>query len=82
MRAKRSDLIAKPIERTVCRAPTWRRSGSSLDHCADAAVAGRCVTCHMPEQSSNLIVSALEGVKEKAQMRNHWIKVYPETANR
>jgi len=47
-----------------------------------AAVAGRCVTCHMPEQSSNLIVSALEGEKKQAQMRNHWIKVYPETANR
>jgi hypothetical protein len=46
------------------------------------ALAGRCVDCHMPLQSSKLIVSSLEGKQEQAQVRNHWIRVYPETANR
>jgi hypothetical protein len=46
------------------------------------ALAGRCVDCHMPLQSSNLIVSSLEGKQERAQVRNHWIRVYPESANR
>ena len=40
------------------------------------ALAGRCVDCHMPVQSSNLIVSSLEGKQERAQIRNHWIRVY------
>jgi hypothetical protein len=46
------------------------------------ALAGRCVDCHMPLQSSNLIVSSLEGKQERALVRNHWIRVYPETATR
>ncbi|MEO8563208.1 MAG: multiheme c-type cytochrome [bacterium] len=44
------------------------------------ALAGRCVNCHMPLQPSNLIVSALEGGKERALVRSHWIKVYPDSA--
>ena len=43
------------------------------------ALVGRCVDCHMPLQSSNLIVSALEGESKQAQVRSHWIKVYPES---
>lgn len=48
----------------------------------DHALAGRCVGCHMPLQQSNLIVSALEGKQERAQVRTHWIRVYPDSANR
>jgi len=40
---------------------------------------GRCVDCHMPLQPSNLIVSALRGEKERALVRSHWIKVYPDS---
>ena len=46
------------------------------------ALAGRCVDCHMPLQKSNLIVAALEGKQERVQVRTHWIRVYPESANR
>ena len=43
------------------------------------AIVGRCVDCHMPLQSSNLIVSALEGQSKQAQVRSHWIKVYRDS---
>ena len=46
------------------------------------ALAGKCVDCHMPLQTSNLIVSALEGKEERVQVRSHWIRVYLEGANR
>ena len=46
------------------------------------ALAGRCVDCHMPLQSSNAIVSALEGTQQQAQVRSHWIKVYKESIGR
>jgi hypothetical protein len=45
-------------------------------------LAGRCVDCHMPLQPSNLIVSALQAEKERALVRSHWIKVYPDSATR
>jgi hypothetical protein len=41
-------------------------------------IVGKCVDCHMPLQTSNLIVSSLEGKKLREQVRTHWIKVYPE----
>ncbi|HEU4722112.1 MAG TPA: multiheme c-type cytochrome [Gemmatimonadaceae bacterium] len=46
------------------------------------AIAGRCVDCHMPLQSSNLIVSALEGQSKQAQVRSHWIRVYRDSVSR
>jgi hypothetical protein len=46
------------------------------------ALAGKCVDCHMPLQPSNLIVSALEGKKERAMVRSHWIKVYQDSLSR
>jgi hypothetical protein len=42
------------------------------------ALAGRCVDCHMPVRESSLIVSALEGKQERARIRSHWIRVYPD----
>jgi hypothetical protein len=44
------------------------------------ALAGRCVNCHMPLQTSNTLVTTLNGVKEQVQVRTHWIKVYPDSA--
>ena len=43
------------------------------------ALKGRCVDCHMPLQESNLIVSGLEGKEEKALVRTHWIRVWPDS---
>jgi hypothetical protein len=36
----------------------------------------------MPLQPSNLIVSALQSTKERAMVRSHWIKVYPDSATK
>jgi hypothetical protein len=46
------------------------------------ALKGRCVDCHMPLQESNLIVSGLEGKEERALVRTHWIKVWPDSTRR
>jgi len=32
----------------------------------------------MPRQDTNLIVFDSQGHKRKPEVRNHWIKVYPE----
>ena len=40
------------------------------------AIVGKCVDCHLPNQSSNVIVSMHEGVRITPKVRNHWIKVY------
>ena len=39
-------------------------------------IVNNCVDCHMPVQKSNLIVSDVNGMDMRAQVRNHWIKVY------
>ena len=43
------------------------------------ALKGSCVDCHMPLQESNLIVSGLEGKEERALVRTHWIRVWPDS---
>jgi hypothetical protein len=40
-------------------------------------IALNCIDCHMPVQQSNAIVSDSNGKQISAQVRNHWIKVYP-----
>jgi cytochrome c554/c'-like protein len=37
---------------------------------------GKCVDCHMPNQTSNVIFSTHDGVRLAPKVRNHWIKVY------
>lgn len=44
-----------------------------------AKIAVACVNCHMPVQQSKAIVTASNGKQIKARIRNHWIKVYPDT---
>jgi Cytochrome c554 and c-prime len=39
-----------------------------------------CVDCHMPMQTSKLIVSGENGKELRPQIRSHWIKVYGATA--
>lgn len=40
------------------------------------AIAGKCVDCHLPNQTSNVIYSTHNGVAIRPKVRNHWIKVY------
>ena len=43
-------------------------------------IAHNCIDCHMPVQQSNAIVSDSSGKQSNARVRNHWIKVYPESS--
>jgi hypothetical protein len=43
---------------------------------AGESIAQRCVDCHMPVQESKLIESSGGGKELKAELRNHWIKVW------
>ena len=43
-----------------------------------SAAGSNCVRCHMPLQNTSVIVSQTAGKEVRAQMRSHWIKVYPE----
>jgi hypothetical protein len=47
-----------------------------------AALARDCVDCHMPLETSAVIVSALGGRAVQPRIRSHWIRVYPGTAGR
>ena len=40
------------------------------------ALAGKCVDCHLPNQTSNVIFSTHDGTRILPKVRNHWIKVY------
>ena len=42
-------------------------------------IAEKCIECHMPVQPSNLIISDSNGKQTRASVRNHWIKIFPET---
>ena len=39
-------------------------------------ILGKCVDCHLPNQTSNVIFSTHDGVRITPKVRNHWIKVY------
>jgi len=41
-------------------------------------IANNCVDCHMPNQQTNLIIFNWNGRKVSPEVRNHWIKIYPE----
>ena len=40
------------------------------------AIVGKCVDCHLPNQTSNIIFSTHDGVRIRPKVRNHWIKIY------
>jgi len=42
-------------------------------------IVSNCIDCHMPVEATNVIVSETADKIVRAKMRNHWIKVYPET---
>jgi hypothetical protein len=45
---------------------------------ADHPLVKNCIDCHMPKQETNQIVFDWKGTSVKPEMRNHWIKVYPD----
>ncbi len=45
------------------------------------SIAGKCIDCHLPNQSSNVIFSSQDGVRIRPKVRNHWIKVYKESTS-
>jgi len=46
------------------------------------AIVGKCVDCHMPNQTTNVIFSTHDGARILPKVRNHWIKVYSEKQTR
>ena len=40
------------------------------------AIVGKCVDCHLPNETTNVIVSTHDGTRIAPKVRNHWIKVY------
>jgi hypothetical protein len=40
-----------------------------------------CIDCHMPKQLTNLIVFSWNGRKVSPEVRNHWIRIYPEASS-
>ena len=40
------------------------------------AIEGKCVDCHLPNQTSNVIFSTHDGARITPKVRNHWIKIY------
>jgi hypothetical protein len=47
-----------------------------------ARLAGQCVECHMPNQTSNRVSVTTQGVNLQPKFRNHLIKVYPTLPSR
>ena len=41
------------------------------------SLVGKCVDCHLPNQTSNVIFSTHDGSRILPKVRNHWIRVYP-----
>ncbi len=58
----------------------WTSCGASkrLGH----KIVDNCIDCHMPVEATNVIVSETAGTVLRAKLRNHWIKIYPESQTR
>ena len=55
----------------------WQRCGEAKR--IGPKIVHDCVSCHMPLQQTNAIVSVTAGRVLRTSMRTHWIKVYPQT---
>ena len=55
---------------------TWQSCG--LAKTLGANIKADCIRCHMPVQPTPSIVSTTAGQTVRANIRTHWIKVYPE----
>jgi hypothetical protein len=54
-----------------------------VESCGVFAKKGRkiidnCIDCHMPKQKTDLIIFELKGKKARPEVRNHWIRIYPD----
>lgn len=45
-------------------------------------IVGKCVDCHLPNQTSNVIFSTHDGLRITPKVRNHWIKAYGQNPMR
>ncbi len=43
-------------------------------------IASNCIDCHMPVEPSNLLVLDADDSRLRANVRNHWIRVYQKTS--
>jgi len=57
-----------------CHAWQSCKASAKLGH----PIANDCINCHMPVEQTNVIVSQTANKVVHAQMRNHWIKIYPD----
>jgi hypothetical protein len=76
------DVHAKeqPVEAYSTKCLTchqWQRCG--LSKTIGPSIASNCIDCHMPVEPTSVIVSETADKVVRATMRNHRIKVYPET---
>ena len=73
------EKAAASYSTTCLKCHQWTSCGESkrLGH----AIVNNCVDCHMPVEATNVIVSETAGAVVRAKMRNHWIKVYPDSQN-
>jgi hypothetical protein len=55
----------------------WQSCG--LSKTIGLSIASNCIDCHMPVEPTSVIVSETADKVVRATMRNHRIKVYPET---
>ena len=55
----------------------WQSCGVSKT--LGPSITSNCIDCHMPVEPTSVITSESAGKIVRATMRNHWIKVYPES---
>lgn len=68
------DLAAYAVRCLSCHQVERCRRFPQLGH----AIEGKCVTCHMPLEPSEQVVSSMNGRSVQAKVRNHQIGVFPE----
>lgn len=73
---KQRDLAAFSDRCVKCHSP----QACGLFPKLKETIVKRCVECHMPVQASNLIISNFHGKQTRAMVRNHWIRVYADSA--
>jgi Cytochrome c554 and c-prime len=63
------------------RCLSCHKPGSAMFPKQGHQATSNCIECHMPMQSTNLIVFDQNGKKARPKVRSHWIKVYSETVS-
>ena len=56
----------------------WKSCGMSAK--LGSSITRNCIDCHMPVEPTRAVMPVTAGRVEHAAMRNHWIKVYPESS--